>query len=160
MFYNPSSFSFSSLYGNKSIMEDQKKSYDTYSMSNLYDFDYLKDAKTQSKQENIKVVFVRHGQSTWNSSGKFSGWVDIPLTEKGREEARIAGKQLKEQGFHFDIAYTSMLDRAIETCDLILEEMGIKDSTYIHKSWRLNERHYGALQGLDKKQVGEKYGKE
>jgi 2,3-bisphosphoglycerate-dependent phosphoglycerate mutase len=66
---------------------------------------------------------VRHGQSTWNSSGKFSGWVDIPLTEKGREEARIAGKQLKEQGFHFDIAYTSMLDRAIETCDLILEEM-------------------------------------
>ena len=86
--------------------------------------------------------------------------MDIPLTEKGRDEARIAGKQLKELGFHFDIAYTSMLDRAIETCDLILEEMGIKHSTYVHKSWRLNERHYGALQGLDKKQVGEKYGKE
>lgn len=87
---------------------------------------------------------MRHGESTWNKSGKFTGWVDVPLNDVGREQAREAGRQLKDQGYKFDVAYTSMLSRATETLDLILEEMDSKE-TYVHKSWRINERHYGSL---------------
>lgn len=108
----------------------------------------------------MKVVFVRHGESIWNKSGKFTGWVDVPLNDLGRQQARDAGRELKAQGYHFDVAYTSMLDRAVETTDLILEEMGLADSCHVHKSWRVNERHYGSLQGLDKKATAEKFGKE
>jgi 2,3-bisphosphoglycerate-dependent phosphoglycerate mutase len=81
--------------------------------------------KKESKTDTIKVVFVRHGLSTWNKSGKFTGWIDVPLSDEGRQESRDAGKALKDLGYTFDVAYTSMLDRATETCDLILEEMGL-----------------------------------
>lgn len=108
----------------------------------------------------LKVVFVRHGESTWNKTGKFTGWIDVPLSEKGVQESKDAGKLLKDLGYKFDVAYTSMLDRAIKTCDNILETMGISDDTYVHKSWKINERHYGSLQGLDKKETAKKYGKD
>ena len=101
---------------------------------------------------------MRHGESIWNKAGKFSGWIDVPLNETGRDQAREAGRKLRDQGFHFDVAYTSMLDRAVETTDLILEEMGLKDDCYVHKSWKINERHYGSLQGLSKKETADKFG--
>lgn len=91
------------------------------------------------------MVFVRHGQSIWNKSGKFSGWVDIPLNETGEGEAREAGRLLKKAGYHFDLAHTSMLIRATKTCSLVLEEMGLGDHTKTVKSWKINERHYGSL---------------
>ena len=91
------------------------------------------------------MVFVRHGESIWNKSGKFTGWVDIPLNKLGREQAREAGRNLRALGYHFDVAYTSMLDRAVETTDLLLEEMRLKKTCHVHKSWRINERHYGEL---------------
>ena len=107
----------------------------------------------------IKLVLVRHGQSQWNLENRFTGWTDVELSEKGIEEAKEAGKALKEQGFEFDIAYTSVLKRANDTLDYILNELGEKNIP-IKKSWRLNERHYGALQGLNKAETAEKYGVE
>ena len=107
----------------------------------------------------IKLVLVRHGQSQWNLENKFTGWTDVELTEKGIEEAIEAGRVLKEKGFTFDLAYTSLLKRSIETLDHILKEMDINDIE-IHSTWRLNERHYGALQGLNKDQAIKDYGKE
>ena len=107
----------------------------------------------------IKLVLVRHGQSLWNLENKFTGWTDVDLSENGIKEAKEAGKVLKEKGFSFDVAYTSVLKRANHTLDYILEELGEKDIP-IHRSWRLNERHYGALQGLNKKDTADKYGDE
>ncbi|NLI28980.1 MAG: 2,3-diphosphoglycerate-dependent phosphoglycerate mutase [Nitrospiraceae bacterium] len=104
-----------------------------------------------------KVVLLRHGESQWNKENRFTGWTDVPLSEKGIEEAKKAGKLMKDAGFVFDVAYTSVLKRAIKTLWLALEEM---DLMYIpvHNSWRLNERHYGALQGLNKAETAEKHG--
>jgi len=105
----------------------------------------------------IKLVLVRHGQSAWNLENRFTGWTDVELSEQGIKEAKEAGKVLKEKGFEFDVAYTSVLKRANDTLKYILEELGEEDIP-IKKSWRLNERHYGALQGLNKDETREKYG--
>ena len=104
-----------------------------------------------------KIVFMRHGESTWNLANRFTGWVDVDLTEKGINEAKTAGRVLRDAGFKFDLAYTSVLKRAIRTLWLALDEM---DQMYlpIKNNWRLNERHYGALQGLDKGETAAKYG--
>ncbi|WP_334187758.1 2,3-diphosphoglycerate-dependent phosphoglycerate mutase [Noviherbaspirillum sp.] len=104
-----------------------------------------------------KIVFMRHGESTWNLANRFTGWVDVDLTEKGAAEARQAGKILKEAGFEFDVAYTSVLKRAIRTLWLTLDEMDLMWLPVVH-SWRLNERHYGSLQGLNKAETAAKYG--
>ena len=106
----------------------------------------------------IKLVLVRHGQSVWNLENRFTGWTDVELSEKGIKEAHEAGKLLKEKGFSFDIAYTSVLKRANDTLKYILEEL--KEDIPIHYSWKLNERHYGALQGLNKDETRKKYGEE
>lgn len=107
----------------------------------------------------MKLVLTRHGESQWNLENKFTGWVDVDITEKGRQEAISGGKKLKELGLQFDVAYTSYQKRAIKTLNLILEEM---DQLWIpvNKSWRLNERHYGGLQGLNKAETAAKYGDE
>ncbi len=105
-----------------------------------------------------KVVLLRHGESTWNKENRFTGWTDVGLSEKGVEEAKEAGRVLKESHFVFDVAFTSVLIRAIRTLDIVLKELKLKIP--IKKSWRLNERHYGALQGLNKKETAEKYGEE
>ena len=107
----------------------------------------------------IKLVLVRHGQSEWNLENRFTGWTDVELTEQGMKEAKEAGIALRKQVFHFDLAYTSVLKRAEHTLDLILKEMG-EENIEIKRSWRLNERHYGALQGLNKDETKEKYGAE
>ena len=107
----------------------------------------------------IKLVLVRHGQSMWNLENRFTGWTDVELSEQGIKEAKEAGKVLKEKGFSFDVAYTSVLKRANDTLEYILEELGEQDIP-VKKSWRLNERHYGALQGLNKDETKEKYGEE
>lgn len=106
-----------------------------------------------------KVVLLRHGESTWNKENRFTGWTDVDLTEKGVHEAHTAGKLLKEGGFTFDIAYTSVLKRAIRTLWIALEEMDLVWLPIIN-SWRLNERHYGALQGLNKAETAQKFGDE
>ena len=107
----------------------------------------------------MKLVLIRHGESEWNLENKFTGWKDVDLSPKGVEEAKAGGKALKEMGLVFDIAYTSYLKRAIKTLNYVLEEL---DELYIpvYKSWRLNERHYGALQGLNKAETAKKYGDE
>ena len=104
-----------------------------------------------------KLVLLRHGLSQWNNENRFTGWVDVPLSDAGMEEARGAGKLLKEAGFEFDVAYTSVLKRAIKTLWLALEEL---DMMWIpvHRSWRLNERMYGGLQGLNKAETVAKHG--
>lgn len=106
-----------------------------------------------------KLVLLRHGESTWNEENRFTGWTDVDLTERGRAEARRAGRLLKEQGFQFDFAYTSVLKRAIRTLWIVLDEL---DQMWVPvtRSWRLNERHYGALQGLNKAQTAKEYGEE
>ena len=106
-----------------------------------------------------KLVLIRHGQSEWNLENRFTGWTDVDLSEQGIAEARRAGKLLAQAGFSFDLAYTSVLKRAIKTLHLVLEEM---DSLWIPeiKAWQLNERHYGALQGLNKADTIAKYGSE
>ena len=106
-----------------------------------------------------KLVFIRHGQSAWNLSNQFTGWVDVDLSPEGVEQAKNAGRLLKEAGIEFDQAYTSVLTRAIKTLHYALEECG---QLWIpeEKTWRLNERHYGALQGLNKAETAEKYGEE
>jgi 2,3-bisphosphoglycerate-dependent phosphoglycerate mutase len=106
-----------------------------------------------------KIVLMRHGESTWNLENRFTGWVDVDLTEKGVAEARQAGKLLKEAGFSFDLAYTSVLKRAIRTLWLSLDEMDLMWLP-VKNDWRLNERHYGALQGLNKAETAAKYGDE
>jgi 2,3-bisphosphoglycerate-dependent phosphoglycerate mutase len=106
-----------------------------------------------------KIVFMRHGESTWNLDNRFTGWTDVDLTEKGIAEAKQAGILLKEAGFKFDLCYTSVLKRAIRTLWLTLDEMDLMWLPIKH-SWRLNERHYGALQGLNKAETAAKYGDE
>ncbi|WP_416808005.1 2,3-diphosphoglycerate-dependent phosphoglycerate mutase [Bacillus thuringiensis] len=107
----------------------------------------------------IKLVLIRHGQSLWNLENRFTGWTDVDLSENGLSEAREAGAILKKNRYTFDVAYTSVLKRAIRTLWIVLHEM---DLTWvpIHKSWKLNERHYGALQGLNKDETAQKYGEE
>lgn len=104
-----------------------------------------------------KLVLIRHGQSTWNKENRFTGWKDVPLSDKGVVEAKEAGQLLKEEGFEFDVVYTSLLQRAIKTMQIILEE---SEQLWlpVYKSWRLNERHYGALEGLNKAETAAKYG--
>jgi 2,3-bisphosphoglycerate-dependent phosphoglycerate mutase len=104
-----------------------------------------------------KIVLMRHGESTWNLDNRFTGWTDVDLTEKGIAEARHAGKLLLEAGFSFDLAYTSVLKRAIRTLWVTLDEMDLMWIPVIN-SWRLNERHYGALQGLNKAETAARYG--
>jgi 2,3-bisphosphoglycerate-dependent phosphoglycerate mutase len=107
----------------------------------------------------MKLVLVRHGQSAWNLENRFTGWVDVPLTAQGVSEAQNAGRILQKQGYQFDVVFTSYLQRAIKTTWLILEEL---EQMWLpqHKSWRLNERHYGGLQGLNKAETKAKYGEE
>lgn len=106
-----------------------------------------------------KIVLLRHGESIWNKENLYTGWTDVDLSEKGVEEAHQAGKTLRKEGYVFDLAFTSVLKRALKTLDIALEEM---DMLWIpvEKSWRLNERHYGALQGLNKAQTAKEYGEE
>lgn len=104
----------------------------------------------------IKLVLLRHGESTWNKQNRFTGWTNVPLTKKGREEARKAAKILKKEGYVFDIVFTNMLKRAIDTTKIVLKEMKLKIP--VKKSWRLNERHYGALQGLNKSEIAKRFG--
>lgn len=106
-----------------------------------------------------KLVLTRHGQSVWNAENRFTGWVDVNLTEKGEAEARRGGQLLATQGIEFDLAYTSYLMRAIRTLWLTLEEMG-QCHLPVHKAWQLNERHYGGLTGLNKQETREKHGDE
>ncbi|WP_368887911.1 2,3-diphosphoglycerate-dependent phosphoglycerate mutase [Proteus columbae] len=106
-----------------------------------------------------KLVLVRHGESVWNKENRFTGWTDVELSEKGRNEAQEAGKLLKAEGFAFDYAYTSVLKRAIHTLWNILDQVD-QQWLPVEKSWKLNERHYGALQGLNKAETAEKYGDE
>jgi len=106
-----------------------------------------------------KLVLVRHGQSDWNLKNLFTGWVDVDLTEQGRTEAREAGRLLKAEGFDFDLVFTSVLKRAIRTMWIVLDEMDLMWLP-VERNWRLNERHYGALQGLDKAQTVAKHGAE
>lgn len=107
----------------------------------------------------MKLVLVRHGQSEWNKENKFTGWIDVDLSEQGRAEAKAAGQALKNNGYTFDMAFSSVLMRANHTLDIILDVLGETGipTTY---SWRLNERHYGALQGLNKDETRAKYGAE
>jgi len=104
-----------------------------------------------------KLVLLRHGESDWNKQNRFTGWKDVDLSEKGVGEAQKAGQVLKEQGFTFDVAFTSLLKRAIRTLWLTLDDMDLMWIP-VHRSWRLNERHYGALQGLNKAETAQKYG--
>jgi 2,3-bisphosphoglycerate-dependent phosphoglycerate mutase len=104
-----------------------------------------------------RLVLLRHGESTWNKENRFTGWTDVDLTDRGREEAREAGRLIAAEGLSFDVAHTSLLTRAIRTLWMALDEM---DLVWLetHKSWRLNERHYGALQGLNKAETAAKFG--
>ncbi|MFZ5879635.1 MAG: 2,3-diphosphoglycerate-dependent phosphoglycerate mutase [Chloroflexota bacterium] len=104
-----------------------------------------------------KLVLVRHGQSTWNLENRFTGWTDVDLTDQGRAEARAAGQLLREGGYEFDLAFTSVLKRAIRTLNIIQAEMDL-DWLPVTRAWQLNERHYGALQGLNKAETAEKFG--
>ena len=106
-----------------------------------------------------KLVLLRHGESIWNKENRFTGWTDVDLSEKGKEEARKAGQLLKTEGFVFDTAFTSLLKRAIRTLWLALDEMDLMWIP-VQKTWRLNERHYGGLQGLNKAETAAKYGEE
>jgi len=105
------------------------------------------------------LVLLRHGESTWNMENRFTGWTDVPLSDKGTAEAIGAGRLLKVEGYKFDIVHTSVLRRAIQTANLALDEMGLSWLP-VKRHWRLNERHYGALQGLNKKETAERHGKE
>ena len=107
----------------------------------------------------IKLVLLRHGESTWNKENRFTGWTDVGLSSKGIEEAKKAAQILKKEGFMFDIAYTSVLRRGIHTLWIVLEEMNLMWIP-IYKSWRLNERHYGALQGLYKAKIAHQFGED
>ena len=106
-----------------------------------------------------KLVLLRHGESQWNRENRFTGWVDVDLSPKGAEEARDAGRLLRTEGYRFDLAYTSVLKRAIRTLWIALDEL---DQMWLpeEKHWRLNERHYGALQGLNKAEMAAKYGEQ
>ena len=106
-----------------------------------------------------KLVLLRHGESTWNKENRFTGWTDVDLTEQGRREAKVAGEVLKKDGYSFDLAYCSVLKRALRTLWIVLDEL---DELWIpvEKTWRLNERHYGGLQGLNKSETAAQYGED
>lgn len=106
-----------------------------------------------------KIVLLRHGESAWNAKNIFTGWTDVGLSEKGIDEAKEAGKILKKEGYVFDLAYTSILKRAIDTTNIVLRQMGL-EGVQIKYAWELNERHYGALQGLNKKEMAQIHGEE
>ncbi len=106
-----------------------------------------------------KVVLIRHGESAWNKENRFTGWTDVDLTEKGVAEAHKAGQYLKKEGFRFEKAYTSYLKRAVKTLNVVLDEMDL-DWIPVEKTWRLNEKHYGMLQGLNKAETAARYGDE
>ncbi len=106
-----------------------------------------------------KLVLLRHGESTWNKENRFTGWIDVALSEKGEQEAKTAGLLLKQNGYVFDVAYTSLLKRAIKTLWIVLEDMELMWIP-VNLSWRLNERHYGALQGLNKAETAAKFGEQ
>jgi 2,3-bisphosphoglycerate-dependent phosphoglycerate mutase len=106
-----------------------------------------------------RLVLIRHGESVWNKENRFTGWTDVDLSERGINEAKEAGKNMKERGFAFRFAYTSYLKRASKTLNLVLEEMDLLWIP-VEKTWRLNEKHYGTLQGLNKREMVEKYGEE
>ena len=105
----------------------------------------------------MQLVLLRHGESDWNLQNRFTGWTDVDLTPKGEKEAREAGRLLREEGFVFDLAYTSVLKRAIRTLNFVLDDMDLAWIP-VEKTWRLNERHYGSLQGLNKEETAKKYG--
>jgi len=107
----------------------------------------------------MKLVLLRHGESTWNKENRFTGWTDVDLSERGIEEAKKAARLLRTEGFVFEVAFTSVLKRAIRTLWIVLDEMDLMWIP-VHRSWRLNERHYGALQGLNKAEIAAKYGEE
>ncbi|MCR5741398.1 MAG: 2,3-diphosphoglycerate-dependent phosphoglycerate mutase [Gammaproteobacteria bacterium] len=107
----------------------------------------------------MKLVLIRHGESEWNKLNLFTGWTDVELSERGVEEAKLAGETLKAKGYDFDVCYTSYLKRAIHTLNGVLKEMD-REWLPVHKTWKLNERHYGALQGLNKSETALKYGEE
>src|SRR5512139_4045835 len=119
----------------------------------------LRDTPRSSKEDvdMIKLVLLRHGESTWNKENLYTGWTDVDLSEKGLAEAHEAGRLMKAEGLTFDLAYTSVLKRAIRTLWIALDEMDLMWLP-ITNTWRLNERHYGALQGLIKAQTAEQYG--
>lgn len=106
-----------------------------------------------------RIVLVRHGESQWNKENRFTGWTNVDLSDKGVDEANAAGATLKAAGFHFSVAYTSYLKRAVKTLDCILDKLD-EDWIPVRKSWRLNEKHYGMLQGLNKSETAQKYGEE
>lgn len=109
--------------------------------------------------DTMRLVLLRHGESVWNKENLFTGWTDVDLSDKGREEARSAGRLIRDEGLDFDVCYTSFLKRAIHTLNLALEEMD-REWLPVTKAWQLNERHYGALQGLNKADTAAKYGEE
>ncbi len=109
--------------------------------------------------DTMRLVLLRHGESVWNKENLFTGWTDVDLSDKGREEARSAGRLMRDEGLDFDVCYTSFLKRAIHTLNLALEEMD-REWLPVTKAWQLNERHYGALQGLNKADTAAKYGEE
>ena len=106
---------------------------------------------------SYRIVLLRHGESTWNKENRFTGWTDVDLSEQGVDEAHTAARRLKQEGYVFDVAYTSVLKRAIKTLWIVLEEMDLMWIP-VHRSWRLNERMYGALQGLNKAETAERHG--
>jgi len=124
---------------------------------------YLKKL-IQQKEDNmakvVRIVMVRHGESEWNAKNQFCGWFDAALSEAGKKEAAAGGKALNDLGYKFDSAHTSMLQRANTTLDIILDECDLKETTSVNKTWRLNERHYGGLTGLNKLDTVEKFGEE
>src|SRR5436190_23009225 len=107
----------------------------------------------------MKLVLLRHGESTWNVDNRFTGWTDVDLSPKGIQEAHEGARLLKEEGYTFDVAHTSLLKRAIRTLDIVLDDMDLLWLP-VHKSWRLNERHYGDLQGLNKAETAARFGEE
>jgi 2,3-bisphosphoglycerate-dependent phosphoglycerate mutase len=110
-----------------------------------------------AKSDIRQVVLLRHGESVWNKENRFTGWTDVDLSDRGKEEALEAGRRLRAHGFSFDVAYTSVLKRAIRTLWLLLDEMDLMWIP-VHRDWRLNERHYGALQGLNKADTAKEFG--
>ena len=107
-----------------------------------------------------RLILIRHGQSVWNAQNIFTGWVDVELTSKGEQEAKLSGELIKDINFKPKVCFTSYLKRAKDTLDIILKEINVHDSTSINYSWQLNERHYGSLQGLNKKETLNKYGED
>ena len=106
-----------------------------------------------------KLVLIRHGESVWNLENRFTGWTDVGLTERGMQEAHTGGIALRKEGYTFDVAYTSVLKRAIKTLWIVMEEMEL-EWIPVYRAWQLNERHYGALQGLNKAEMAVKFGEE